>query len=166
MGNKLLTGFWRTMVGVPPILWEKQIEKGKHKVRKATRFMSPEHRSVHHYVVRELPRFGAPLPAEKVASDLDLPVDQVVKILSRSGKTPDFPVPERAGGGCLGLPGDRGKDPAPYYLRLGRAVVCRLSGGRFRDALRARAAEAGEGGHSGRHGMRPLQKSHAVGDRQ
>lgn len=81
MGNRLLTGFWRMMVGMPPILWEKQIEKGKHKVKNATRFMSPEHRRVHHYVVRELPRCGASLPAEKVASDLDLSVDQAVKIL-------------------------------------------------------------------------------------
>jgi len=27
MSNKLLAGVWRTMVGVPPFLWEKQIEK-------------------------------------------------------------------------------------------------------------------------------------------
>ena len=27
MSNKLLAGVWRTMVGVPPFLWEKQIER-------------------------------------------------------------------------------------------------------------------------------------------
>jgi hypothetical protein len=27
MSNKLLAGVWRTMVGVPPFLWENQIER-------------------------------------------------------------------------------------------------------------------------------------------
>ena len=27
MSNKLLTGVWRMLVGVPPVLWEKQIER-------------------------------------------------------------------------------------------------------------------------------------------
>lgn len=81
MTNKLLIGFWRTMVGVPPVLWEKQIERMRHKVKKFTRFMSPEHRLVHHYVVRELPRVGEPIPVESVAQDLALGVEQTIEIL-------------------------------------------------------------------------------------
>ena len=82
MGNKLLTGIWRTMVRVPPILWEKQIEKARNRVKKATRFMSRDHRRVHHYVVRELPRIGRPIPAEKVAQELSLSTEHAVDILS------------------------------------------------------------------------------------
>ncbi len=81
MTNKLLIGFWRTMVGVPPVLWEKQIERMRHKVKKSTRFMSPEHRLVHHYVVRELPRVGEPIPVERVAQGLALGVEQTIEIL-------------------------------------------------------------------------------------
>jgi hypothetical protein len=81
MTNKLLMGFWRTMVGVPPVLWEKQIERMRHKVKKSTRFMSPEHRLVHHYVVRELPRLGEPIPVERVAQGLALGVEQTIDIL-------------------------------------------------------------------------------------
>ena len=81
MENRLLTGVWRYLVGVPPRLWEKQIEKGRHKVKKSTGFMSPDHRRVHHYVVRELPRFGAPLPPETVSRGLDLPLERTVDIL-------------------------------------------------------------------------------------
>ncbi|MDZ4165328.1 MAG: hypothetical protein U1C55_09390 [Smithellaceae bacterium] len=81
MTNKLLIGFWRTMVGVPPVLWEKQIERMRHKVKKSTRFMSPEHRLVHHYVVRELPRVGEPIPVERVALGLALGVEQTIEIL-------------------------------------------------------------------------------------
>jgi hypothetical protein len=82
MGNTLLTGIWRTMVRVPPILWEKQIEKARNRVKKATRFMSQDHRRVHHYVVRELPRIGRPIPAEKVARELSLSTEHAVDILS------------------------------------------------------------------------------------
>lgn len=82
MTNKLLIGFWRTMVGVPPVLWEKQIERMRHKVKKSTRFMSPEHRLVHHYVVRELPRVGEPIPVERVAQGLALGVEQTIEILN------------------------------------------------------------------------------------
>lgn len=82
MDNKLLMGIWRTMVRVPPALWEKQIEKARRRVKKSTRFMSPEHRSVHHYVVRELPRIGRPIPAEKVARELPLSREHAVDILN------------------------------------------------------------------------------------
>jgi len=81
MTNKLLIGFWRTVVRVPPVLWEKQIERMRHKVKKSTRFMSPEHRLVHHYVVRELPRVGEPIPVERVAQGLALGVEQTIEIL-------------------------------------------------------------------------------------
>ena len=54
MRNKLMAGVWRYIVGVPPFLWEKQIEKSVAKVKRATGFMTPEHRLVHHFVVREM----------------------------------------------------------------------------------------------------------------
>lgn len=90
MTNKLLIGFWRTIVGVPPILWQKQIERARQKVKKSTRFMSPEHRLVHHYVVRELPRVGGPVSAERVARDLALGVERTIEILRELEKRLTF----------------------------------------------------------------------------
>jgi hypothetical protein len=81
MGNKLLAGVWRYLLGVPPFLWEKQIEMARNKVKTATRFMSPEHRNVHHFVVREIPLAGGPITAERVAHDLALPLDFTMDIL-------------------------------------------------------------------------------------
>ena len=81
MSNKLMAGVWRFMVGVPPHLWEKRIEKSRQKVKQATAFMTPEHRLVHHFVVREMPRIGAPVPAETVARDLAIPLERVRQIL-------------------------------------------------------------------------------------
>lgn len=79
--NRLMVGVWRFMVGIPPYLWEKRIEKAKHKVNQATRFMSPEHRLVHHFVVREIPRIGRPIPARMVAQDLNIPLERTTAIL-------------------------------------------------------------------------------------
>jgi len=81
MRNKLMAGVWRYLIGVPAILWEKQIEKSLHKVKRSTGFMTAEHRSVHHYVVRELPRLGRPMPPDLVARELALTPTRVTEIL-------------------------------------------------------------------------------------
>ncbi len=81
MGNKLMAGVWRYILGVPPFLWERQIEKARQKVNRSIRFMTPEHKSIHHYVVRELPRYGAPIPPETVARELALPLERTKEIL-------------------------------------------------------------------------------------
>lgn len=81
MGNKLMAGIWRYIVGVPPFLWERQIANSVEEVKRSTGFMSREHRLVHHYVVRELPRYGKPMPPDVVAEGLGLARDKVVEIL-------------------------------------------------------------------------------------
>jgi len=77
-----MAGVWRYMLGVPPFLWEKQIEKAVHKVKRSTAFMSQEHRSVHHFVVREMPRLGKPVPPELVARELGLTAERTTEILT------------------------------------------------------------------------------------
>ncbi len=81
MGNRLMAGVWRYVLGVPPFLWEKQIARAVQKVNRSTGFMAAEHRLVHHYVVRELPRYGKPMPPDLVARELGLPPERVVEIL-------------------------------------------------------------------------------------
>ena len=44
MKNKLMMGFWKFIINVPPFLWEKQIDKGKKKFAAHLAFMSAEHR--------------------------------------------------------------------------------------------------------------------------
>ncbi len=81
MRNKLMAGIWRYIIGVPPFLWEKPIEQAVIKAKRSSEFMSPEHRLVHHFVVREMPRLGRPIPAELVAEKLALPTRRVSKII-------------------------------------------------------------------------------------
>ncbi|MDJ0884933.1 MAG: hypothetical protein QNJ48_12270 [Desulfobacterales bacterium] len=81
MANQLLSGFWRLMLSVPPFLWEAQIAKARSRIQAGMGFMSPAHRCVHHLAVRELPRYGRPLPPEAIAAGTDLPEDMVKGLL-------------------------------------------------------------------------------------
>src|SRR5512145_393166 len=81
MKNKMMLGVWRYMLNVPPFLLEKQQAKGKAKMEANLAFITAEHRLVHHFVVRELPRAGHPLSPGFIAGALNLPPEKVVKIL-------------------------------------------------------------------------------------
>jgi hypothetical protein len=81
MRNRLMIGLWRYMLGVPPFMWEKQIEKVEQKAKRSRGFMTPEHRLVHHFVVREMPRLGGPVPQELVSRELALPPERVSDIV-------------------------------------------------------------------------------------
>lgn len=82
MQNKLMLGLWRYMIGVPPFLWQRQIEKGKRDFADHLAFMTPAHRAVHYFTVRELVYAGRPLSPEYIADALALPVDRVGEILN------------------------------------------------------------------------------------
>ncbi|HMK35963.1 MAG TPA: hypothetical protein VK463_12895 [Desulfomonilaceae bacterium] len=81
MKNRIMIGFWRYMINLPPFVWEKEISKAKRKFEAELGFMSDEHRLVHHFVVKELPYAGEPLSPEVVANKVDLPVRRVSAIL-------------------------------------------------------------------------------------
>lgn len=81
MKNKIMIGLWRFILNVPPSLWEKRTLKAKEKLATEFGFMSGEHRSVHHFVVRELPYVGKPLHPENISDRLGLPIDRVNAIL-------------------------------------------------------------------------------------
>ncbi len=81
MSNKLMTGFWRYIINVPPFLWEKQIHKARKRIETELEFMSDEHRRIHHFVVRELPVYGKPLPPQVIAKKMGLPRYRISNIL-------------------------------------------------------------------------------------
>ena len=81
MDNKLLVGLWRAMIPVPRALWRPMIVQEVRKTEKRLDFMTPEHRTVHHFVVRELPRVGGPVSPKFVAQGVGLPVERVNTIL-------------------------------------------------------------------------------------
>jgi hypothetical protein len=81
MANQLLSGFWRLMLRVPPSLWEARVDRARRRIESGLGFMTPAHRAVHHFAVRELPRAGRPLPPDAIAAGVNLPEDQVIALL-------------------------------------------------------------------------------------
>jgi hypothetical protein len=69
------------MIAVPPFLWRKKLPEAVRRFEAHRGFMSREHVAVHHFVVRELPRLGRPMPPEVMATALSLPVGTVNAIL-------------------------------------------------------------------------------------
>ena len=90
MGNWLLKGFWRYMLPIPASLWQKEIAKLKHKMKKGLGFMTAEHRMIHHFVVKELPYNKGPLSPELIAKKLDLSLARVTAILDELEKHMTF----------------------------------------------------------------------------
>ncbi len=90
MSNRVLRGFWRHMLPIPPTLWQKRIAKGEKKMEAELGCKSEEHRMIHHFVVQELPRVGEPLSPEFIANKLDLPLSRVTVILDELEKHMTF----------------------------------------------------------------------------
>jgi hypothetical protein len=76
MDDRLLLGVWRTMVPVPKAVWQRVVKPDADLA-----FMSADHHRVRDFVVRELPRTGAPIPPAAIAEQLDLPSDRLAAIL-------------------------------------------------------------------------------------
>lgn len=81
MDNSLLLGIWRLAISLPEGVWQKKARVRQEKYAKATSFITPRHRAVHHFVVRELPALARPMTPEFVADGLGMPLDEVVGIM-------------------------------------------------------------------------------------
>jgi hypothetical protein len=78
MNNALLLGIRRMMISVPPALWQRQMAR---ETQADLAFMTADHHRVRDFAVRELPRFGRPLPPDLIAAELHLPLERVKAIL-------------------------------------------------------------------------------------
>ena len=82
MKSSVMSGMWRYIIKVPSSMFEKQVARGKSKIESELRFMSADHRVVHHFVVRELPRLGKPLSPEYIAQNLSMDLEKVTSVLN------------------------------------------------------------------------------------
>ncbi len=81
MSDWLKVGVWRYVLRLPPMIGKRGVSKLAERARAEVDVLSEEHRAVHHFVVRELPQVGEPLPPQVVSESLDLPLARVVRIL-------------------------------------------------------------------------------------
>jgi hypothetical protein len=81
MKNKLMVGFWKLIINVPSFLWEKQIAAAKRKFEKENKFITEDHRQIHHFIVKELPYLAKPMQPDYIAERIDLPIRRVKSII-------------------------------------------------------------------------------------
>ena len=81
MSEMILVGRGRQMTTIPREEWEHGLSTVPHHCETRLSFMSEEHHLIRYFVVRALPRVGAPLSPEYIAQQVNLPVVRVNVIL-------------------------------------------------------------------------------------
>jgi len=76
MDSSVLLGVSRHLMPIPGAVWQRHV--GSHV---DLSFMTEAHHRVRNYAVIEMPKVGAPLSPERIAEELSLPLDQVIRIL-------------------------------------------------------------------------------------
>lgn len=79
--DTVLLGFKRHMLPIPRGLFQRGLRRASGKSRRVLGGLDDDHRRVHHFVVRDLPRVGEPMPPEHIAEALQLPLPRVIEIL-------------------------------------------------------------------------------------
>ncbi|MFC1853698.1 hypothetical protein ACFL27_26235 [candidate division CSSED10-310 bacterium] len=82
MGESVLLVRDGQLTTIPGREWETEVSHSPPAIRAGLTFMTAEHHQVRYFVVRELPRIGAPLSPEFIASKLNLPLPLVDTILT------------------------------------------------------------------------------------
>jgi len=79
--KKVLFGFKHSILPIPWWLFQRLIPHETGKTRRKFGGLSDEKRKLHHFVVRELPRYGKPMPPEFISAELKIDLNRVVDIL-------------------------------------------------------------------------------------
>jgi hypothetical protein len=98
MADSLLLGLWRALARVPRPVWRRQIAGTARKNRASFAALTADQRLVRAVAVRELPRYGRPLPPEALADLTGLPLERVLPALDalEKGLTYLFRSPQGA----------------------------------------------------------------------
>jgi hypothetical protein len=82
MSATLLVAQGNQITRMPEAVWKGHLSEAPDHIRSRLTFMTEDHHRVRYFVVRELPRFGRPIPVKAIATALDLAVGRVDEILS------------------------------------------------------------------------------------
>jgi len=116
MSDWLMFGVWRHILRIPPAMGRKRVGQLAERAREVVGAVSAQHRAVHHFVVRELPRFGTPLPPQHIADALDLPLPTVIGILADLEARKSFLI--RNGDGEVVWAFPVTAEPTPHRIRF------------------------------------------------
>lgn len=81
MSETILVSRGGEFLRIPRAEWEAELAGAPAAMKKRLAFMTGDHHRVRRYVVREIPRRGAAIARDAIASDLALPPVRVTEIL-------------------------------------------------------------------------------------
>ena len=81
--HKLYMGFRGFMMRIPPLLSEKGAKKGEKGARQNANSLSRNERRIHHLIVMKMAVINEPISAELIASEMGMPIDQVMDIINK-----------------------------------------------------------------------------------
>ena len=122
MKNNLLLGIWRFLFPIPPPIWQNEVEQTAKHNQTRLAFITPDHHRVRNLVVRELPRVGAPLTPDWIASQVNLPNESVVRILGDLEKHLTFLFRNAEGAVVWAYPVTVEKTPHRVTLSTGERI--------------------------------------------
>lgn len=116
MTETILAGRGRQMIRIPRKQWEDDLAEVPAHMKARLAFMTQQHHAVRYFVVKELPRYGKPMPAEFISRNLQLPITQVNGILDDLEKSLFFLVRNDSGAVSWAFPVTVEK--TPHHLRF------------------------------------------------
>ena len=117
--NRALLGLGRAMLPIPDFVWKSAVRASARKVSASLGFMSPDHRRVHHFVVTELPRAGAPLLPSEIADALHITGARVEAILAELARRLTFVARDENGAVTWAYPVTVEETPHRAHLDCG-----------------------------------------------
>jgi hypothetical protein len=116
MDKSLLLGLWKHLVRIPRLIWQVEVAHSAENGQNRISFMSSDHHKVRDYVVLELPRRGAPISPEGIASGVSLPLQRTQKILDELEKGMTFLFRNERGEVAWAYPVTA--EPTPHRIRF------------------------------------------------
>ena len=97
MAESVLLGRGKQITPIPRSTWEGHLAQAPEHSRKRLAFMTEAHHQVRYFVVRELPRYGRPIPPAYIAQGLGMPGERIAQILDELERNLVFLVRDEKG---------------------------------------------------------------------
>ena len=114
MRNTILLGQGGQLAEMPRQQWEAHLAHAPEYGQARRSFMTEAHREIRYFVVREMPRIGAPIAVELIAETFKLPLAQVKTILDDLERNLFFLVRNEQGAVVWAFPVT--VEPTPHRL--------------------------------------------------
>ena len=115
MFERVLLGVGRRMVPIPEWLFRPMVRRDQKKLANRPG-LEPDERRVQHFAVREIPRRREAISPEVFASELELPLEEVSRILDELERRMTFLC--RRGGEDVNWAYPVTAEPTPHQVRI------------------------------------------------